>query len=158
MDLNHLLYHHQLCLIQAESPSVASRPGALKLAVHYQTRIDRLRRELGISRYPDWHGSDPRGGIGVVRSPRTIARRAQPGRGGTVGTDCHALKRRSEAFDLAFLLLGGRRAANSFLDTPNPGLSGIPRMRADTSALGLIEVVRVLRRHALNAPHAMQTL
>jgi hypothetical protein len=61
----------------------------------------------------------------------------------------HGLKRRAEAFSLAFVLLGGRRAANGYLDTEHPGLACSPRQRADASPLGLIEVARVLRRDAL---------
>jgi len=72
-------------------------------------------------------------------------------RAGSCAGDGPSLKRRSDAFNLAFLLLGGRRAANHFLDAMNPSLAGIPRMRADSSPLGLVEVTRVLRRAALDA-------
>jgi hypothetical protein len=64
--------------------------------------------------------------------------------------DPHVVGRRSEAFNLAFLLLGGRRAANGYLDSEHPSLGCIPRKRAGGSALGLIEVARVLRRDAMN--------
>lgn len=69
---------------------------------------------------------------------------------GPVTPDRAARKRGAEAFDLAFLLLGGRRAANGFLDSVHPGLAEMPRARVAASPLGLVEVVRVLRREALN--------
>jgi hypothetical protein len=58
-------------------------------------------------------------------------------------------ERQSQAYSLAFLLLGGRRAANGFLDSVNTDLLCVPRERAGSSLLGLVEVVRVLRREAL---------
>lgn len=83
----------------------------------------------------------------------------RPARGGTrlagsthVGLtedDVQARKRRSDAFNLAFVLLGGRRAANDYLDTMHSRLDGIPRQRAQASAWGLIEAVRVMRRDAM---------
>lgn len=77
--------------------------------------------------------------------PRPVARQ----RPDLAGGDHLALRRRADAFSLAFVLLGGRRAANSFLDSEHRSLAGVPRTRAGTSALGLVEVVRVLRREAL---------
>jgi len=84
------------------------------------------------------------------------ARASSPGylRAKSCVGDVPSLKRRCEAFNLAFLLLGGRRAANHFLDAMNPSLAGVPRMRADSSPLGLVEVTRVLRRAALDAAPA----
>jgi len=57
MDLNNLLYHHQLSLIRAGSGCVAARAGAARLVRHYQTRIDRVRQDMGVSRYPEWLGA-----------------------------------------------------------------------------------------------------
>jgi transposase-like protein len=57
MDLNHLLYHHQLSIMQAASLPAVSRAGAYRLVKHYQTRIDRLRHQMGVSSYPDWCGA-----------------------------------------------------------------------------------------------------
>jgi len=54
VDLNHLLYHHQLSLIRAKSLSSDAGSGALRLVRHYQTRIDRLRHQLGVTGYPAW--------------------------------------------------------------------------------------------------------
>lgn len=54
VDLNHLLYHHQLSLIRAEGQPAACSAGAFGLVRHYQTRIDRLRDLMGVSRYPAW--------------------------------------------------------------------------------------------------------
>ena len=74
------------------------------------------------------------------------------GRVALVGFDhtaCRDGHRRAAAFSLAFLLLGGRRAANLYLDTLHPGLASLPRQRAGGSALGLIEVSRKLRRDAM---------
>ena len=79
------------------------------------------------------------------------ARGAAFSRSGRALADPEALKRRWDAFNLAFLLLGGRQAANRFLDAMHPSLAGTPRMRAGASGLGLIEVARVLRREALKA-------
>ena len=52
MDLNHLLYHHQLSLMGNASDDAASRVNASRLASHYQRRIDRLRHQLGALPYP----------------------------------------------------------------------------------------------------------
>lgn len=76
------------------------------------------------------------------------------GRRGRDESDRPSLKRQSEVFGLAFVLLGGRRAANGFLDTVNEDLRCRPRHRAGTSVLGLVEVVRVLRRAALKSAHS----
>lgn len=54
MDLNHLLYHHQRSLMRAASQSASAETGADRLVRHYQTRIDRLRHQLGVPRYPAW--------------------------------------------------------------------------------------------------------
>ena len=54
MDLNHLLYHHQRSLMRAAAQSGGAEIGADRLIRHYQTRIDRLRLQLGVPRYPAW--------------------------------------------------------------------------------------------------------
>jgi len=54
MDLNNLLYHHQISLIRAGSGCSTVRAGAVRLVRHYQTRIDRVRHEMGVAHYPDW--------------------------------------------------------------------------------------------------------
>jgi len=81
-------------------------------------------------------------------------RSASHSRGDERVADRSGLKRQSEAFNLAFLLLGGRRAANDFLDGVNSDLQCSLRRHAGTSVLGLVEVVRVLRRAALTAAHS----
>lgn len=85
-----------------------------------------------------------------MKGMRNTARPAGPMRATMHKADGLVLKRRAEAFSLAFLLLGGRRAANGYLDTEHPGLACSPRHRADASLLGLIEVARVIRRDAMN--------
>jgi len=57
-------------------------------------------------------------------------------------------ERRAQVVDLAFLLLGGRKAASMFLSTRHPDLGGVPSTIAMSSQWGLVEVVRVMRRHA----------
>lgn len=61
MDLNQLLFHHQLALIKLDtgepdtvtSVSTDDAPGSrFDLIRHYETRIDRLRRDMGVSGYP----------------------------------------------------------------------------------------------------------
>lgn len=64
-------------------------------------------------------------------------------------TDYDAWRRRSELYDAAFLLLGGWRAARSFLFNDHAGLAQAPIAKAMESQLGLIEATRVLRREAL---------
>lgn len=86
-----------------------------------------------------------------MRAARGTNRPGAVAHGSSGISDPQALKRRSEAFNLAFVLLGGRRAANGFLDSVHPGMIDVPRTRVGASDLGLIEVVRVLRRQALNA-------
>ncbi|GLK45891.1 MULTISPECIES: hypothetical protein [Novosphingobium] len=56
MDLNQLLYHHQIALIEYAtrdkgSPEVRSR---FDLVRHYEIRIARLRQDMGVSTYPQW--------------------------------------------------------------------------------------------------------
>ncbi|MCJ2181032.1 hypothetical protein [Novosphingobium album (ex Hu et al. 2023)] len=56
MDLNQLLFHHQLALIQLDTPDVQTgkRQRQFDLVRHYEKRITRLREEMGVSRYPGW--------------------------------------------------------------------------------------------------------
>ena len=56
MDLNQLLYHPQIALIEYAprdkgSPEVRSR---FDLVRHYEIRIARLRQDMGVSTYPQW--------------------------------------------------------------------------------------------------------
>jgi len=59
MDLNQLLFHHQVALIRSGAPGTA-RSGPVPasphfdLVAHYGKRIGRLRREMGVPRYPEW--------------------------------------------------------------------------------------------------------
>lgn len=54
MDVNELLYHHQVSLIQASTRLGAARDCALRLVKHYQTRIDRQRQEARTPFDPLW--------------------------------------------------------------------------------------------------------
>lgn len=55
MDLNQLLFHHQIALIREDlrKPS-ASSGSRFDLAAYYERRIHRLRREMGAAQYPSW--------------------------------------------------------------------------------------------------------
>ena len=50
MDLNQLLYHHQLALMQGGS---SASPGT-DLSDHYARKIRELRRELGLRPFAGW--------------------------------------------------------------------------------------------------------
>ncbi|EJU14866.1 hypothetical protein QUC32_11715 [Novosphingobium resinovorum] len=56
MDLNQLLYHHQIALMEFASRSKGSRDAGARfdLVRHYETRIARLRQDMGVSAYPQW--------------------------------------------------------------------------------------------------------
>lgn len=56
MDLNHLLYHHQLSVLQAQTCEGVAGTRAAHLAEHYRKRIERLRRQMGVAVYPSWCG------------------------------------------------------------------------------------------------------
>ena len=47
MDLNELLFHHQVALIGASEPS--HRPDAV---AHYSRLLEALRQRLGVAPYP----------------------------------------------------------------------------------------------------------
>lgn len=55
MDLNALLFHHQVALISAtQQTDDCEASDGIELARDYAHRIARLRREMGVSQYPDW--------------------------------------------------------------------------------------------------------
>lgn len=56
MDLNQLLCHHQIALIQyaARDRDDHERRSHFDLVRHYQTRIARLRHDMGVTAYPQW--------------------------------------------------------------------------------------------------------
>lgn len=54
MDLNHLLFQHQVAVLRATAPRHGEGPARFDLVRHYKSRIDRLRRNLGATAYPDW--------------------------------------------------------------------------------------------------------
>lgn len=56
MDLNQLLYHHQISLIQFATHNKGNRDAGSRfdLVRHYETRIARLRQDMGVSSYPQW--------------------------------------------------------------------------------------------------------
>jgi len=80
---------------------------------------------------------------GRITGPRRIVRTD-----GYPLANREAWQRRSELYDLAFLLLGGSRAARGFLGNDHAGLSQAPVVIAMKSSLGLVEVTRALRREA----------
>lgn len=57
MDLNHLLYHHQLSVLNAETRNGVAGTRASHLAEHYHKRIERLRQQMGVSSWPAWCGT-----------------------------------------------------------------------------------------------------
>ncbi len=54
MDLNDLLYHHQVALIRAAKVSASRTHAAFDLVRHYEARLARHRQELGVAAYPRW--------------------------------------------------------------------------------------------------------
>lgn len=55
MDLNQLLFHHQVALIRKSRGAVAAMAPAssrFDLVQHYEHRIGRLRRKMGVIAYP----------------------------------------------------------------------------------------------------------
>jgi hypothetical protein len=54
MDLNQLLFQHQLALMKIEGaqPCPPQRGSRFDLIRHYERRIDRLRHAMGVSGYP----------------------------------------------------------------------------------------------------------
>lgn len=52
MDLNHLLYNHQIALINEQQASCADeRQAFFDLVEHYAMRIQQLRKHAGLPRY-----------------------------------------------------------------------------------------------------------
>ncbi len=51
MDLNQLLYHHQVALIEAQT-SVSTNP--FDLVAHYRSRIEKMRRSFDTPDVPQW--------------------------------------------------------------------------------------------------------
>lgn len=62
-------------------------------------------------------------------------------------SDCY--RRRAEVFRLAYLLLGGRAAADRFLNCPDPGLAATPLAVAMESRFGCFKVSLLIRRCAI---------
>lgn len=54
MDLNEILFHHQVALIKAAEPLPGHCGKAFDLVRHYETRLARLRANLGVAVYPQW--------------------------------------------------------------------------------------------------------
>lgn len=58
MDLNQLLFHHQVALIRSEGPdSAVLRGSRFDLVSHYERRIARLRHDIGVKQLPGWLAS-----------------------------------------------------------------------------------------------------
>jgi hypothetical protein len=56
VDLNHLLFQHQVAVIDAQAPRDRRAGSRYDLVRHYETRIARLRQKLGVAAYPEWFG------------------------------------------------------------------------------------------------------
>lgn len=54
MDLNELLYQHQVALIRAAEVPARYARSAFDLVRHYEGRLARHRLELGVAAYPQW--------------------------------------------------------------------------------------------------------
>jgi len=56
MDLNQLLYHHQIALIEFTARSKSNRDAGSRfdLVRHYATRIARLQKDMGVAACPQW--------------------------------------------------------------------------------------------------------
>ncbi|TCM33701.1 hypothetical protein ACLIMP_23230 [Novosphingobium aerophilum] len=54
MDLNQLLFHHQIAVMRGHPGEAPSRGSRFDIVAHYERRIARLRRETGTTPYPDW--------------------------------------------------------------------------------------------------------
>jgi hypothetical protein len=52
MDLNQLLFHHQVALIRDTARNLGPAASRFDLAGYYERRIGRLRREMGVLAYP----------------------------------------------------------------------------------------------------------
>ena len=62
MDLNEILYHHQIALIRAAEAPVRRARDAFDLVRHYEARLARHRLELGVAAYPRW-AAQPQPGL-----------------------------------------------------------------------------------------------
>lgn len=54
MDLNHLLFQHQVAVMDAQTRQDHRAGSRYDLVRHYETRIARLRQKLGVAAYPEW--------------------------------------------------------------------------------------------------------
>lgn len=54
MDLNHLLFQHQVAVMDAQTAPDRCAGSRFDLVRHYETRIARLRQKLGVASYPEW--------------------------------------------------------------------------------------------------------
>lgn len=57
MDLNQLLYQHQVAVIRTGAEVVTSFGSRFDIVSHYERRIVKLREKLGVSQYPIWMNS-----------------------------------------------------------------------------------------------------
>jgi hypothetical protein len=55
MDLNLLLFQHQVALMRNDAPHAGAPLGSrFNMVAHYEKRIARLRQDMGTSHYPAW--------------------------------------------------------------------------------------------------------
>jgi len=53
MDLNQLLYHHQVALMRSEDSYTPVASGSrFDMVSYYERRIARLRRDMGVKQFP----------------------------------------------------------------------------------------------------------
>lgn len=62
MDLNELLYHHQVALIHAAEAPASCAQSPFDLVRHYQFKLTRHRLERGLAIYPPWRAVAQLGG------------------------------------------------------------------------------------------------
>lgn len=54
MDLEQLLHHHRLALLEAQASNAPSLRSRFDMVRHYRSRIERARKILGGTDPPEW--------------------------------------------------------------------------------------------------------
>ncbi|MET1754295.1 hypothetical protein ABVV53_02285 [Novosphingobium sp. RD2P27] len=54
MDLNQLLYQHQVAVIRTGAEPVTDFGSRFDIVSHYERRIVKMREKLGVPQYPTW--------------------------------------------------------------------------------------------------------
>lgn len=60
MDLNQLLFQHQIAIMRCArgEPFLHECGSRFDLVRHYETRIARLRHDMGVAEYPRWASAE----------------------------------------------------------------------------------------------------